>query len=430
MSAKTSSPHSALAEALRHSKNELMRQWRNRSVVTRLLPGLFWLLGGFALLLDVAAVGVGIGLLGGLDPFLPKSMATLLHTPAALSAAEGSHAAKSAEWTQVISNFPVLQGVTPLRLATLASLLAACLLGLSQLLRRALPRGAAALYGLSWLPLFVCIFGAGFEVCVQVRFIGPSPLSNLNEWLIWVGFLTVTLGAILELVSRRGWAALAATFAAGLFLMAAENWRGGGLATPAAGVIVSRLGMLVPSILLVASYAAFVLAWALGLLALGDPFGERYRSEARRTRGGIGGWASVVRCLRLGVTLLAMAMLLDGAWGGQSGVSLFCWQPHEIWGVSPLVLGLLLLLAHGHEWLANFGVALWTVVSLTLLAVGWMCTQPPCGVVGWGIWLGLLCLSLAAHSAHRNLFGRASAKRRSPGYPRRESYRKPAVSSS
>jgi hypothetical protein len=414
MAAKTTAPQFTPTGALRPSKNELMRQWRNRSVVTRLLPSLFWVLGGLALVIEGAVLSGGIGLLAGLDSFLPAGVCGVLQSMKTVA----SPAAASPEWAEVGNHLPWLQDLSPRHLAILASLTAAGLLGLSLLARRSWPTAASGLYGLNWLALLTCLFSAGFEVVVQVRFIGPSPLSSLNEWLGWVGFLTVALGAALELAFRRRWTALATAVAAALVLLASDYWTSGAFRMPASGVIVSRLGMLVPGILLVAGYAAFALAWAHGMLGLGHTLFAPSRLEPRQTLA-----VSDLCCLRLGVTLLAAAMLLDSSWGGQTAINLWSWQPREVWGISPLVLGLLLLMAYGQKWFHDFGVMLWTVVGLTLLALGWTLAQPLTGVACWGAWLGLLSIGLATHATHRHLFSRSSAWKSPAGNLSRESYR-------
>jgi len=414
MAAKTTAPQSTMTGALRHSKNDLMRQWRNRSVVTRLLPSLFWVLGGLAFLLEGAVLGGGIGLLVGPASCLPAGVCDVLQSMTAVA----SPAAASPEWAEVSNHLPWLQGLSPRHLAILASLTAVGLLGLSLLARRSWPTPASGLYGLSWLALLTCLFGAGFEVVVQVRFIGPSPLSSLNEWLGWVGFMTVALGTALELAYWRRWTALAAAMAAALVLLASDYWTSGAFRLPTSGVIVSRLGMLVPGILLVAGYASIALAWAHGMLGLGHTLFAPGRLEPRQTLA-----VAVLGCLRLGVTLLAAAMLLDSSWGGQKVINLWSWQPREIWGISPLVLGLLLLLGYGQKWFHDFGVMLWTVVGLTLLALGWTLAQPLTGVACWCVWLGLLGIGLATHATHRHLFSRSSAWKSPPGNLSRESYR-------
>lgn len=393
MSAQTSTPFPTTGGSVRRSKNELMQQWRRRSSAAQWVPGLFWLLWGLAVLLDLALVA-GVVLL--VNPrWLPPSLLPETGARSRFSATAGFLGdTERHRW---------LEQAQPLQQGLLFSL--ATVLFVGGFLAAGRLRGPARWlsYALGWTALLAAGGWAGLAVLYRSSLIGPSPLSTFNEWLLWVGFLAVVLGIVGELKTRRGWVALAAGLVAALVLAGATWWplRLAGFQQPWQGVQVIRWGLMLPGIVLVAGYATLGLAWALGSLNLGVTLFAPGQLEPGELLTGY-----TCRWLQVGITLLASAALLDASWTGESNTSLWSWQPAEVWALSPLAWAVFLLLARYHGWLGNFGVTVWSVLGFSALACLWTSWHAASGACLWACWGGLLGCSLAVHASLRHLFWR------------------------
>ncbi len=327
-------------------------------------------------------------------------MRAVLHTPAATPIS--SKKAPPPEWVVLNAYHPWLKGLSPPRLATAASLVAAGLLCVSLLARRQAILSAAA-YGLSWAMVLVCLIAAGLPILFQERWEGVAPVGSVNEWLSWIGLVTVALGAALELWARTGWSALAGSLAGAMVLLAAQSWTGSAAET----------GMLVPAFIMAGACAAFALAWAIAVLDLVRGLGAN----------GQPGATSLVGWLCCGFLLLGAAILVN-VFGVNRSLGPW-WQLHGVLPLGLLALALVLLLAHRNDWLGNFGLRFWTVLGITLLTSCWAFAQRPSRITAWTAWVAVLSVSLAVHAAQRRFFGQATTWKRPAGNLIRKSYRKP-----
>ena len=113
---------------------------------------------------------------------------------------------------------------------------------------------------------------------VGFRVLGRVPVTNMWQTVVWAALVTSVLGLAIELVSRKKYAALAASGIALMATVLAENvW----ILDPNIHVALPlslRNRWLVGHVLpIVASYAAFALALGLGLLAVGHYLTATYR---------------------------------------------------------------------------------------------------------------------------------------------------------
>lgn len=381
MSSQTSAAHSASAGSLRHSKTELMRQWRRRGARLRLVPGVLWGIGLLALLLDGAALAGGL-ILFGVDRWAPEVVTRWLD-PAQLEA-----------WRPDVSD--VYQ--TGEGWAGLTSLLAVlCLMG-SLNVRASCRWLASGLYGLGWLSLLAGL-GLGSSAGVErVQLSGVAALAGVGEWLHWVGLLTLVVGTLLESCTRRGWCLLATALAGGLLQLAGMAWPDEEPVRLVVGGEAGRLGMILPGLCLLAGYGALAVGWMLGVLGLACVLARPGRVEPLA---GIVHYAC--RCLQIGITLVAGAMLLDGSWGGHAAGSIWTFQPNEVWAIAPLLVAALVLLFRFHGKSGAPGIAVLIVGGFSGLVIGWSAWHGSRGLVALAGWVGLVNLCIAVHAGQRYL---------------------------
>jgi ABC-type transport system involved in cytochrome c biogenesis permease subunit len=168
----------------------------------------------------------------------------------------------------------------PIPYATAAVLLALCLgfvragtvTGtMGKLLYRA---GLAALIG-----------GIGLEVYgfyLRIRITGWSPVTNMYETVVWVALVSAVLSFLFELKFRQVYMALAGSCVALLGTITAANVP---LLDPTIRslqpVLRSNYWLTVHVLTIVSSYAAFALAWGLGLIATVYYLKATYRRSPR-----------------------------------------------------------------------------------------------------------------------------------------------------
>jgi ABC-type transport system involved in cytochrome c biogenesis permease subunit len=152
-------------------------------------------------------------------------------------------------------------------------------------LRRHGPQGKLGriLYeaGIGALVIGLAIECYGFILRVMIS--GWAPVTNMYETVIWVALVTSVLGLILELVSRKTFAALAAS-AVSLLTTVLAATVSEQLLDPRikslSPVLRSNYWLTVHVLTIVSSYAAFALAMGLGMLAIGFYLVATYQRPA------------------------------------------------------------------------------------------------------------------------------------------------------
>ncbi len=127
--------------------------------------------------------------------------------------------------------------------------------------------------------------GIGLEVygfAMRVRISGWAPVTNMYETVIWVALVAAVLSFIFELIFRRVYTALAGSAVALLGTITAANVA---LLDPSIKslqpVLRSNLWLTIHVLTEVSSYAAFGLAWMLGLIASAIYLTTTYRRSPR-----------------------------------------------------------------------------------------------------------------------------------------------------
>jgi len=125
--------------------------------------------------------------------------------------------------------------------------------------------------GFYWSGMIAMISGIGLEVYgfyLRILITGWAPVTNMYETVIWVALVTAVLAVVFELIYHRTYTAVAGAAVALLGTITAANVP---LLDPSIKslqpVLRSNLWLTVHVLTEVSSYAAFGLAWALGLIA-------------------------------------------------------------------------------------------------------------------------------------------------------------------
>jgi ABC-type transport system involved in cytochrome c biogenesis permease subunit len=124
------------------------------------------------------------------------------------------------------------------------------------------------------------VYGFYLRVCIS----GWAPVTNMYETVIWVALIAAVLSFVFELIYRRTFMALAGSAVALLGTITAVNVP---LLDPSIHslqpVLRSNFWLTIHVLTEVSSYAAFALAWMLGLIACGYYLTALYRRSPAYT---------------------------------------------------------------------------------------------------------------------------------------------------
>ena len=139
--------------------------------------------------------------------------------------------------------------------------------------------------GVYWLGMAGLVAGIATEIYgfyLRIRISGWAPVTNMYETVVWVALVAAVLSLVFELIFRQVYMALAGTAVALLGTITAVNVP---LLDPSIKslqpVLRSNLWLTIHVLTEVSSYAAFGLAWALGLITTLHYLTATYRRSSR-----------------------------------------------------------------------------------------------------------------------------------------------------
>ncbi len=299
--------------------------------------------------------------------------------------------------------------VNPFRKAWLFSLLATLALAGGLLFGLRWRKAGGGLYVAGLLASVGCLAWAIAGFVCRVTIAGRPPVSNMYESLIWVAFMVLVCGLLLEAVYRRGIIALAATLVATLGFVLADQLplTFSPALQPLQAVLRSNYWLVVHVLPMVSSYAPFALAWGLGNLNLGLILFAPDRRDLIQALS-----LFCYRAIQIGVLLLFLGTMLGGFWAAESWGRFWGWDPKEVWALIALLCYLIPLHARYLGWVRDFGLAVGAVVCFAAVVMAWYGVNFVLGAglhsYGFGngddrwIYLaGLVNISLVVHGAWR-----------------------------
>ncbi|MEM8829785.1 MAG: cytochrome c biogenesis protein CcsA [Cyanobacteria bacterium P01_G01_bin.19] len=246
---------------------------------------------------------------------------------------------------------------------------------------------ASILYGLGFITILVTIaiatwelywsgvgiFSAGlithgFGFVERMQIAGRPPVTNMYESVIWVSFGIIAIALLFELIHQAKYYFAAAAPLAILCLVLADSLPAVLDPTISPLVPVLRdnfwLSVHVPTIAL--SYAGFALAYGLGHIILGHYL---LAPQAKAKIRSLSKWNYGV--LQAGVLLLTTGIILGGIWAHFSWGRFWGWDPKETWALIALMCYVVPLHGRLVGWLADFGMAVTSVVSFNAVLMAW-----------------------------------------------------------
>lgn len=221
----------------------------------------------------------------------------------------------------------------------------------------------------TWLFMFLGLALHTYGMVLRVLIIGRPPVSNMYETVIWVPWGTVLFAMILEKFRKNYLMFIGAGLVATLCLILSD------LSPvvldpslqPLEPVLRDNFWLIVHVIIIVTSYAAFFLAFALGDILL-FYFLRDENKYKHVIKEGVHG---IYRSIQIGIVLLALGIITGGIWADYSWGRFWGWDPKETWALIAL-LGYLAVL-HGRlvGWVKDFGMVVASVITFSLVIMAW-----------------------------------------------------------
>ncbi|MBA3686627.1 MAG: cytochrome c biogenesis protein CcsA, partial [Planctomycetes bacterium] len=191
-------------------------------------------------------------------------------------------------------------------------------------------------------------------------------VTNMYETLIFVALIVAVLGLILTRITGNAQYAVAAGIGAGLCAMVGEALPPdlGQNLSQLKAVLRSKFWLWIHVKTIVASYAAFVLAWVLGNLVLARAALERRAVTADESR-------AIYRALQVGIVLVAAGTLLGGFWAKVSWGRFWGWDPKEIGALIILLTYLIPLHLRHIGAVGPTGLTVWSVLGFFSVVMSW-----------------------------------------------------------
>ena len=216
--------------------------------------------------------------------------------------------------------------------------------------------------------------GIGFALhlvgfALRIYLSGRPPVSNMYETVVWASFGAVLFAAILEMVYRFKVLLLAGSLM-GLFALIVADSAPAILdpsLQPLEAVLRSNYWLVVHVMTICISYAAFLLAFALGDLGLVYYVIDEDKHADKIQKITIG----VYRAMQIGVAFLAPGIILGGVWADYSWGRFWGWDPKETWALIVLLGYILVLHMRLIGWLKNFGTLASGVITFSLVIMAW-----------------------------------------------------------
>lgn len=250
------------------------------------------------------------------------------------------------------------------------------------------PRAFEFQHLVTWLISMSCLVGTVWVLPRVLIQAAAAPIMLVIQMMRGqVGWKEIAQAA-----DRKVFVMSATLLAGGLFLLASfspvldENF------SPLTPVLRSNFWLTIHVLTIVASYGAGLLAWGLGLIALGFyAFGayrspvvpesskklmpedvEQPKSLKRLPPREVSTLANYsYRAIQVAVLLLAAGTILGGLWADVSWGRFWGWDPKEVWALISLLIYLAVLHGRYAGWFNNFGLVFGTIAGASMITMSW-----------------------------------------------------------
>lgn len=233
-------------------------------------------------------------------------------------------------------------------------------------------------YQLAWGSILLGFIPHIIGLIARCIIMARPPVTSLYETFVFVSFITVLLGALIERVNKQGLGLVVAAISGTVLLFIASSYSSeGDTMKMLVAVLNSNFWLGTHVLTITMGYGAACVAGLIGHIWLVQAMMRHSQAQLDQT------FKVMMGMLGLGLILTFLGTNLGGIWADQSWGRFWGWDPKEN-GALMIVLWIAMLFhAKISRMLGNLGMAVGT--GLTLVVVMWA-------------WFGVNLLSIGLHS--------------------------------
>lgn len=219
-------------------------------------------------------------------------------------------------------------------------------------------------YALLLAALGMMVYGMYLRVMIS----GRAPVTNMYETILWSSFVASVLAVTLGIVYQTRIIPATAAIVIVLATLLANNMpiNMGATIEPLQPVLRKNFWLIIHVLTIVASYGAFMLAWALGNVGLGYYLLGKDKPETIKPMA-----MFAYRAIQVGFLLLAAGTILGGWWAADSWGRFWGWDPKETWAFIALLGYAVVLHARFAGLLRLFGLLAGAVLGFSGIVMAW-----------------------------------------------------------
>jgi ABC-type transport system involved in cytochrome c biogenesis permease subunit len=254
------------------------------------------------------------------------------------------------------------------------------------------------LYGLAFLVFLFSLMLPGFKgrkaalgliltgfmihtvaLIIRIVLMERPPVSNLYETFVFVGFIAVLLGLIIEFVNKRGLGVVVASVCGLVFLMIAAKFSAeGDTLKMLVAVLNSNFWLGTHVLSITTGYAGCCVAGIVGHLYIIQRIVKPNEKNLLETT-----YRNLIGTLAFGLMMAFLGTMLGGIWADQSWGRFWGWDPKENGALLIVLWTAIIFHARVAGWIGPLGMAVGSVLGII--------------VVMWA-WFGVNLLSIGLHS--------------------------------
>lgn len=195
--------------------------------------------------------------------------------------------------------------------------------------------------------------------------LGRPPVSNMFETVIYVPWVAVLAGMLLNVFYRIPWVLVASSTVSVVLLSILEVAQINSSLDNVQAVLNSQFWLIIHVLMVVGSYGFFVLSGLLGhfyLLGYVYNKGEQKLENVGR---------AMLQCIYIGTALLISGTILGGVWAAESWGRFWDWDPKEAWAFISSCVYLMGIHAYTFQHIGNFGLAIISIAGLQAISFTW-----------------------------------------------------------
>ncbi len=192
------------------------------------------------------------------------------------------------------------------------------------------------------------------------------PVSNMFETVIYVPWVAMLGGFLLQLFSRERWLILSASVVNVLLLILLEITQLNQRLDNVQAVLDSQYWLTVHVLMVVGSYGMFALAGVLGHFYLISRLISGRQTDQTERFG-----RQILQAMYLGTALLIPGTILGGVWAAESWGRFWDWDPKESWAFISSCVYLIWIHAYRFGHIRYDGLAVGSIVGLMVISFTW-----------------------------------------------------------